>query len=273
MIEKANVYRLNLAELNDSEDSISFKAIVMEDSVTIDRLSSWLREKINLSFEKQKDEFNRPEKLLEYVREQFYKIGIYIFKDSFQDDTVSGLCLYDGLFPVILLNNKTTFSRQLFTVFHEFYHIYLQETDVAFTNEKEEKACDNFASSFLIPEEDFVVTLGNRKNYEDDDFISQLAERYCTSRDAIRYRLLKQNKISREFYLERREDDIRKMNTTSTGGNFYYTKISYLGQPYLKKVFSQYYSGRISIATVGLFTQLKTAHVSKLASSIFGGEF
>lgn len=71
--------------------------------------------------------------LLERFRDELYKVGIYVFKDSFKDDSVSGLCLFDERFPVILLNNKMTFPRQLFTLFHEVYHIFINSNDIDFS--------------------------------------------------------------------------------------------------------------------------------------------
>lgn len=119
----------------------------------------------------------------------------------------------------------------------------------------------------------FLVNISSISDFENDAVISKFSELYCVSRDAIRYRLFQRGKISQRYYREQREDDIRKMNSKSTGGNYYYTKMSYLGQSYLKQVFSQYYSGKIQIAQVGIYTQLKAAHVSKLASNMFGGKF
>lgn len=273
MIEKANIYRLNLSELNEKNDVASFKKLVQKDDVSTATLATWIRGKIDLPLRKQIEDFKHAEALLEYVRNQLYSIGIYIFKDSFREDAVSGLCLYDELYPVVLLNNKTTFTRQLFTVFHELYHIFLQETDIDFTHYQKEKECNTFASLFLIPKNDFLSIIKDQRNYENDNYISNLADRYCVSRDAIRYRLLKLDKISLEYYQQSHDDDIRRMNSKTAGGNFYYTKMSYLGQPYLKNVFSQYYAGQIPISKVSLYTQMKSANVSKLASTMFGGEF
>lgn len=67
------------------------------------------------------------------------------------------------------------------------------------------------------------------------------------------------------------EDGIRKINSATTGGNFYFTKISYMGRKYLKSVFSEYYSGKISVAEVGKYTGLKASHISRLSSNMFGG--
>lgn len=100
--------------------------------------------------------------MLEYIRETLYDLGIYVFKDSFKADDVSGLCLYDNKYPIILLNNKTSFTRQIFTVFHEIYHLFCKETNVYYLDYDNEKACDQFASEFLIPAEDFSTYISGK---------------------------------------------------------------------------------------------------------------
>lgn len=273
MMEKANIYRLNLSELYEEQEVVSFSLLLEKENVTDSIiLTKWLREKLSLSIEVQKS-FNRTAELIEHIRNKCYKIGIYIFKDSFRDNSVSGLCLYDNKYPVILLNNKTTFNRQLFTIFHEVYHLFCKEADIAFSVGAEEKACDKFAGEFLVPEEDFISQIKEINHFEDIDLISDLSNLYTVSKDAIMYRLLSKKLISNSFYDKVREEDIRKVNSETSGGNFYYTRINYLGKPYLNKVFNLYYSGKISVSQVGTYTQLKSVHVSKLASNIFGGGF
>lgn len=46
--------------------------------------------------------------VFEIYRERFYDLGIYVFKDSFRDNSVSGLCINDATHPVILINNSAT---------------------------------------------------------------------------------------------------------------------------------------------------------------------
>jgi len=272
MIEKANVYKLNLSEMYADKMLPTFEDLLLADSVTDESLAGWLRIKINLPLEKQK-QFAKADSFLEYLRERLYNIGIYVFKDSFKDDSVSGLCLYDAKYPVILLNNKTSFNRQVFTVFHEIFHIFEKEFDIFITDRHEEKACDRFAGDFLIPDEDFETKLKNIENYEDLSLIKRLADEYTVSLEAIAYRLLSKKLISNDFYFSTRDGGIRKMDTGSAGGNFYSTQIAYLGKSYLKRVFGDYYNGRINAAAVGKYTGLKTVHISRLSSNMFGGEF
>lgn len=273
MMENAELYRLNLLEIYEGQNVSNFKKMIESDNVIKDNLADWLRNKLDLPLNKQQKEYRHSNELIEYIRIKFYEIGVYIFKDSFQDNNVSGLCLYDEKFPVILLNNKTTFNRQLFTIFHEIYHLYCEEADIDFIKGRREKNCDTFASEFLIPESDFSERIKNIRDFENRNIISQLANLYTVSEEAIAYRLKKKNKITQELYNNVREDSIRHMNSESSGGNFYFTRISYLGRPYLNKVFDMYYSGKLSISEVGVYTQLKSVHVSKLASNLFGGGF
>lgn len=104
-----------------------------------------------------------------------------MFKDSFKADDVSGLCLCDEEYPVILLNNKMSFTRQIFTVFHEIYHLFAKETDVYYTKYEEEKACDQFASEFLVPEVDFEKRIANIAEFENLELIGVLADEYTVS--------------------------------------------------------------------------------------------
>jgi Zn-dependent peptidase ImmA (M78 family) len=48
---------------------------------------------------------------------------VSVFKDAFRVDDYSGFCLYDDEFPLIYVNNSTSKTRQIFTLFHELAHL------------------------------------------------------------------------------------------------------------------------------------------------------
>lgn len=271
LIEKASVYKMNLSELYEKEDTKNFSSYVSTCSSQED-LIELLREGLELPLEKQ-SEFRKPEHLLEYLRDKFYELGVYVFKDSFKNDSISGLCVYDNKYPIVLLNNKTSFSRQIFTLFHEVYHLYLREADIDYTEEKiEETECNKFASNFLIPDRDLQNRITLLDNIEDITELNELARRYNISRDAIMYRLVKMGLLDVNFYNAKKVGNFRE-TLVSSGGNFYYTKMSYLGSKYLNKVFTSYYAGKLSKSQVGIYTGLKAVHVSKLATKMIGGAF
>jgi Zn-dependent peptidase ImmA (M78 family) len=268
LLEKAAIYRRNLKELYEGEKCTSFSALISQCTSQEDLIKT-LREKLDLELEKQSS-FQRPEDLLEYLRDEFYELGVYIFKDSFKNDEISGLCVYDDVFPIVLLNNKTSFTRQIFTLFHEIYHLYLKEADLDHTYNNEETECNTFASEFLIPNEDLRKKLEEIDDIEDEREIDRLAKRYNVSRDAVMYRLVKMKLLELDFYADKRIGFFRNMSA-STGGNFYYTKMSYLGQPYLNKIFSSYYAGKLTKLQVGMYTGLKSVHLPKIATKMTGG--
>lgn len=269
LLEKANLYRINLLELFAEDSHIRFSEII-KDCRKDDDLIDTLRSILNFDLNSQKN-FSHPEEMLEYLRDKLFENGVYVFKDSFKNDEISGLCIYDNEFPVILLNNKMSFKRQIFTLFHEIYHIYLKEADIDPTNRNEETKCNEFASNFLIPIDDLLQQIELIDDIEDINELDNLAKKYNVSRDALMYKLVKMGYLANDFWKRNCVGPFR--NSNSSGGNFYYTKISYLGNSYLNKVFRSYYSGQISKTQVGVYTGLKTMHISKLASKMMGGAF
>ena len=80
-----------------------------------------------------------------------------------------------------------SFARQNFTLFQELYHLIsntsgaeiIRDDYYAFLNQKQtsnEKRCDKFANSFLVPLEDFKIELWNSQLNEDR--IAELAILY-----------------------------------------------------------------------------------------------
>lgn len=118
--EKAKAYQLNLMELYETSNCIFADRTIIPTKTK--QLCNYLRNIMGFPITAQKGRKNT-KVVFEIYREKFYELGIYIFKDSFKDNNVSGLCINDDLFPVILINNSMSFARQIFTLFHEFYHL------------------------------------------------------------------------------------------------------------------------------------------------------
>lgn len=135
--ETAGHLLMNVSELFEEDmrsgKKMSFYGKLAEDKIrTEQEFIDWLRKELDFPLEKQKSMKNTSAETLEYIRSRLYDLGIYVFKDAFKDipETVSGLCVYDENFPVILLNNKNTFNRQLFTLFHELCHLFSRRSEI-----------------------------------------------------------------------------------------------------------------------------------------------
>lgn len=281
--EKAKAYQLNLYELYGKRETLLSK--IDASSLSIKGLCDYFRAAFMFPLDAQKQ--RKSDKVVfEIFREKFYEQGIYVFKDSFKDNSVSGLCIDDSCYPVIIINNSMSFARQNFTLFHELYHLLLKTNGVEIIRDnyygflsseqtRAEKACDSFANEFLIPTDDFKIELTKRPLSEAQ--IVSLAALYSVSKEAIMYKLYQLNKISSEDYDALKEvfygDAIRNGSRPkdTSGGNHYFTKLSYLGTQYTGEVFRQYFSGKIDNYKASEMLCSKVDHLSKLESTFFRG--
>lgn len=283
--EKAWAYQMDLKELYGEKQSI----LAMRHTFPTDRtkLCEYFRKALAFPISAQKD--RRSDKVVfEIFREKFYEVGIYVFKDAFKDNSISGLCLNDSQYPIIIINNAMSFARQNFTLFHELYHLIadtsgaeiIRDDYYVYLDEQQsrvEKACDAFANEFLVPMADFQIELA--RGTVDEIRITELAKLYSVSKEAIMYKLYTMKLISPEQYNALKEtfygDAIRNGAKTSVteraGGNYYYTKLSYLGSRYTGDVFRQYFSGKIDKLRASEMLHSKVDHLPKLETAYFRG--
>ena len=281
--ETARSYQMDLQELYGMRKSVL--ALRHTFPTEQEALCQYFRDQIGFPIFAQKARHN-DKIVFEIFREKFYELGIYVFKDAFKDNSVSGLCLNDDYFPIIMINNSMSFARQNFTLFHELYHLIANTTGAEiirddyyiYLDEQQsyvEKACDSFANEFLVPMEDFKTEL--KKQPLDEMRIADLASLYAVSKEAIMYKLYTMKIITPADYNALKEtfygDAIRNQQKKPerSGGNYYYTKLSYLGSKYTGDVFSQYFSGKIDSYRASEMLHSKVDHLPKLESVYFRG--
>lgn len=284
-MEKAKAYQIHLHDLYGERKSFLCDREKFPTDIT--ELSNFIRSAIAFPVSAQKARKN-PKIVFEYFRNVLYDLGIYVFKDSFKDNSISGFCINDDQYPIIVINNSMSFARQNFTLFHELYHLIINTSGIEIIrddylellepkNQSYEKACDMFANEFLVPTSDFNKELSK---YElDDKRIAELAKLYSVSKEAIMYKLYSMNIISPDEYNDLKEffygdalrnnKDVKKEN--SGGGNYYFTKLSYLGTRYTSDVFKQYFSGNIDSFKASEMLGSKVDHLPNLETAFYRG--
>lgn len=131
------------------------------------------------------------EKAMAAWRMALENVGVFVVKRSFSDRAVSGFCVHDAVFPLIVINNSTSFARQIFTLFHELAHILFGVSSMTVvdpdlitrlspSNKRLEIACNQFAAEVLVP--DAADTFGQWH-------ILRVAECTITHRLAFRFAL------------------------------------------------------------------------------------
>jgi len=202
-------------------------------------------------------------------REILAKKGVYIFKEAFKNDNISGFCVYDSYFPIIFINNSLPKNRQIFTIFHELGHLLFEESYLdVFDNpfwrleyenqEHIEVKCNSFAGHFLIP--DSEINKNTIVGVDIDNKIEYFASHYKVSKEVILRKFLNAKYIDNDYYLNKINEwygKSKKEEKKSSGGNYYNTKLAYLGDTYLATVFSKYYQGKISVEKASEYLDVK----------------
>lgn len=208
-------------------------------------------------------------------------VGIFVFKRSFKDRVVSGFCLHDDEFPLIVVNSSTPFARQIFTLFHELAHLLFGVSSItkndptllarfAPADRHLEIACNRFASEFLVPEESFPWN--ELTSADIDSFSESMADLYNVSREVILRRLFDKGLVSNDIYATRAAtwaNDPAREGEAGGGGSYYATQSAYLSRTFLGLVFAQFRAGRISLPEISDHLRMRAKNVAKFEDFLF----
>jgi Zn-dependent peptidase ImmA (M78 family) len=274
MLDYGRIMQLNLIELYDNKNNNISKFTTIKNS---NMTTMEIRKFIGITVEQQQYAKSNQD-MFNIWRDALYNIGIYVYKNAFKDETVSGICIYDDEFPVILINNSTSLTRQCFTLLHELCHLLKSTSGIDFRNDDNiaeyirqdwkqvEYYCNQFAGDFLVPEENLENDI--KEKTIDNMLISKLALKYRVSREVINRRLYDTKYISFQMFQENAinfSQEYHRIKQNKNGGNYYSTISSYLGQKYLERVYSKYYAKQITAEQLSKYLNMPITNVSKLA--------
>ena len=213
--------------------------------------------------------------------------GVFIFKRSFKQPDVSGLCLSHDVFPLILVNNTTAHSRQMFTIFHELAHLLfhvsgITKDDTRFirrltgASRDIEVACNRFAAEFLVPAASFPWDVFKKITPDTlDNAVRTVASRFRVSREVILRRLLDEGLLDEDTYEAKARqwyEEWKESRDRMTGGNYYATQATYLGPSYLQLAFGKYYAGQLSLPELAGHLGVKARNIPGLEAFVGGEE-
>lgn len=240
------------------------------------KLASMVRDYLGTSIEEQIS-IRSTEKAFKHWRHLIELSGIFTFKDSFKDKFISGFSLLDKEYPIIFINNSTEFSRQIFTLIHELGHILygvngITSVDESYINEmkthdkKLEVYCNEFAGNFLVPNSEFQKDLKYIEP-KNDQTIKDLALKYSVSREVILRRLLEYRVIDNNYYESKIKEwysaNYEKIHKSS-GGNYYLTRIAYLGEGFTNIAFENLKRDKITERELAEHLNIQAKNLKKL---------
>ena len=275
----AYAFQISLAELNDGVNPVGRKIFVdlpLSAKASVVQSAQRIRAYLEISLDQQ-FRWKSDEDALKAWRNAIEGAGVFVFKHSFKQDQISGFCLVDEQFPVIYLNNSTSKTRQIFTLFHELVHVLLHVNSISVlddsyidqlpaTERRIERFCNAVTAELLLPSEDFNARTRNTAQVT-LELISGLARRYHVSREVVLRRLADSQRVDQKFYqraVDQWKNEAEARAGESSGGDYYATPASYLGDRYLQLVFGKHYQGRLSLEQVADYLGVRTKSVSGL---------
>ena len=291
LLRRARVFQLNLAELYDGVNPASrqiLRDLDFAPSVAVTEMAQQVRSYLGIDLAQQQS-WDDADDALKRWRTALEDHGVFVFKDSFNspgkkngdsvESTFSGFCLYDIDFPVIYVNNNKAKNRQIFTLFHELAHLLMhtggvdtrQDDYIGYltgNNRRIEILCNQFAAEFLVPSGDFRARLADKPIL--DRAIGEWAELYGVSRETILRRLFDWGRVSQQEYEEKtRQWRRERQESSGSGGNYYLTRGTYLGERYVEAVFSNYHQGKVSLEQAADYLDVKTRNVAGMEEWLF----
>lgn len=274
LLRKAKALQINLAELGQGQnpaERLITRDLNFPDNIAIEDMARQVREYLGVSFE---DQYAWPndDEALKAWRDALLDVGIFVFKDAFRVEDYSGFSLYDDIFPIIYANNSSTRTRQIFTLFHELAHLLFHTSGIDTIEDayipalpdaaqRIEVLCNRFAAQFLVPEDVFEDEL---TGYDISEQTAEvLAARFHVSREFIYRKFLDRGLIEQADYTEAAARWAGQRQSGG-GGNFYWTKISYLGRDYIALALSQYHQNRIDDVKLAEYLDTKPKYINAL---------
>lgn len=100
------------------------------------------------------------------------------------DDEFRGFALVDDIAPLVFVNTRQTLNGQLFTLVHEYAHVWRGASGVGNEDPRNvgqsdvERWCNNVASEVLVPRDALAAIYPDVSNYQLPDALDELARRF-----------------------------------------------------------------------------------------------
>jgi Zn-dependent peptidase ImmA (M78 family)/transcriptional regulator with XRE-family HTH domain len=225
------------------------------------------------------------EDALRHLREKIEQSGVLIFINGVVGNNTHrkldpqefrGFALCDDYAPLIFINGTDPKSAQMFTIAHEFAHLWYGKNGVSnvgtgdFPSIDDEKVCNAVAAEFLVPSEQ-IKALWSRIGSSMDAY-QQIARQFKVSPIVAARRCLDLQLIDRKSFFEFYDHYINQEQNGDKkkkgGGDFWKTQNVRIGFRFGSAVVIAAKEGRLSFRDAYRLTGLSGSKFSQYSNSI-----
>lgn len=262
------IYKVGTINLPDNPEVISTK-VREELETNVQTQFDWKNEYMA---------FNEWKKTIETRR-------ILVFQLSMPLEETRGFSLTDNKSPTIVLNLRDSINGRIFSLFHEYAHILLNESGICDMEEQDglpekektiERFCNHFAGAILVPR-DVLLEHSLIKNKHitkwSDEILKGLARSFKVSQEVILRRLTILGLASKEFYKRKHEQWLQESKELEWKKQVY--KISQPekcvrenGIPLISLVIEAHKEGKITYSDIADYLGIRIKHLPKIEQLI-----
>jgi Zn-dependent peptidase ImmA (M78 family) len=255
-----------------------------KDNRSIDQVTQILRQVLNVDLSEFRDQSNYGD-AFKFLRQKAEEAGFFVllkgnlgsYHTNINVEAFRGFALSDDIAPFVVINDRDAKSAWSFTLLHEVVHVLLGQTGISgdCAEKRVEKFCNDVASEFLLPKEEFIAFDIQKTSIDDlSKRISQYAFSKKISSAQIAYRLYRKGDINKkqweylsDFYrqqwLAQREKDKVKTRDQK-GGPSYYVVHKYKLGALVELAQRLNYAGALSTTKAGILLDIKPLKVHRL---------
>ncbi|WP_395690091.1 ImmA/IrrE family metallo-endopeptidase [Nocardioides sp.] len=184
-------------------------------------------------------------------------------------DEFRGFCLVDEVAPLVFVNTNQTLNGQIFTLGHEFAHVWLGRSGISLEDPKWEpqgeieRWCNAVASEFLVPGSDIVTQASRVADRPLPEQLDALASRYRCGTLVVLQALRRHDlRRFRDFDVTY-DQEVKRLREladerTSGGGDFYANQPFRIGERFSRAIVSDALSGRTPLSDAIRLTSLRS---------------
>lgn len=271
--------------LIDADEELKLSFIgkhTVEDGVM--RVVQTIQATLNVNISNYREQPNYKESF-RFLRQNIEKAGVFVllkgnlgsYHSNISLTAFRGFALSDDIAPFIVINDQDSESAWAFTLLHEMTHLILGQTGIsgAYMEKQIEKFCNEVASEFLLPNQEFVKFQFHKTDFDDLKVeISEYAFSKKLSSTHIAYRLYKKGDITESLWLQLRnfyhtkwiekQNRERDKNKQRKGGPDYYVIKNYKLGGLVSLVQRLTYAGALTTTKAGMLLDVKPLKVHRL---------